>query len=94
MAPEVIRGRPSEPASDVWSLGVLIHRMVAGAVPFDGAPVDVLFRRILNAPPPEVAADVPVAFRDFVRACLSQIPAERPALDDRLIAALDSAFDV
>ena len=91
MAPEVIRGRPSEPASDVWSLGVLLHRMIAGAVPFDGAPVDALFRRILNAPAPELSADVPVALRDLVRAWLSQNPAERPALDDRLVAALDSA---
>ncbi len=88
MAPELIHGRPSVPASDVWSLGVLLHRMIGGSLPFDAKPIDVLFQRILNAPPAELEGDVPTTLRDLVRACLARDPAHRPALDDRFLAAL------
>jgi serine/threonine protein kinase len=34
MAPEVINGEVPTKNSDIWSIGILIHRMVFGRLPF------------------------------------------------------------
>jgi len=37
LAPEMVEPRGHTAAVDLWALGVLIHRMLAGATPFAGA---------------------------------------------------------
>src|ERR1051325_7883024 len=34
MAPEVLRGEPADPRSDLWALGVMLHEAVSGRLPF------------------------------------------------------------
>jgi serine/threonine-protein kinase len=50
MAPEQMRGRPC-PQSDLWALGVVAYRMLAGRMPFPGPTLGELSRQILYAPP-------------------------------------------
>lgn len=88
MAPEVITGGALGPAADVWSLGILLHRMLAGAFPFRGETIQRLFARIVHdepEPPPEAC---PSALRPLVSACLAKDPSRRPALDDAFLDAL------
>ncbi|MBP9087455.1 MAG: protein kinase, partial [Kofleriaceae bacterium] len=42
VAPERIRGESASPASDVYSLGILLYELVAGRVPWDGAVQKIL----------------------------------------------------
>ena len=48
MSPEVLDGRPSDEADDVWSLCVVLYEMVSGKHPFAGGGVDDVVDRIRN----------------------------------------------
>ena len=46
LSPEVLSGRPAEPADDVWSLCVVLYEMVSGEHPFAGGKVEDVADRI------------------------------------------------
>jgi eukaryotic-like serine/threonine-protein kinase len=52
LSPEQVAGRPAGPASDVYAVGVLLHEMIAGRPPFEGAdPLSVALARQQQDPP-------------------------------------------
>ena len=49
IAPEIWRGKPAGPASDIYSLGCILYEMLTGEVLFDGeSPADVMTRHVLD----------------------------------------------
>jgi predicted Ser/Thr protein kinase len=89
MSPEQCTGQPVGPASDLYSVGVLVYEMLAGAPPFtDQLQSAVLVKQATTPPPPLVArrADVPRRLALVVHALLAKSPADRPksARDARL----------
>jgi serine/threonine-protein kinase len=53
MSPEQLRGRPVGPSSDLFAVGVLLHTMLTGLVPFDGdTPEEVIAAQRAGSPPP------------------------------------------
>ena len=90
MAPEVLRGEAVQPASDIWSLGVVLYEMAAGALPFRGVTTGVeLTSSILRDPPAAMPADVPRELASVVARALAKTPGERYATASEVRAALE-----
>ncbi|HEY0099681.1 MAG TPA: protein kinase [Pyrinomonadaceae bacterium] len=51
MSPEQARGLTMDARTDIWSLGVVFHEMIAGRTPFEGASNSDIIAAILHQPP-------------------------------------------
>jgi len=92
MSPEQLRGSEIGFATDVFSLGLMIHEMAVGAHPFGGSGPPPMLVRILeekpNAVPPDVRAALP-GLEAIVWRCLQKDPVQRYASMEELVADLD-----
>jgi tetratricopeptide (TPR) repeat protein/tRNA A-37 threonylcarbamoyl transferase component Bud32 len=80
MAPESLRGAAG-PAADVFALGVILHEMLAGEMPFKGDNPLALMYTITNEPPKPLKParpDVPEALEQLATRLLEKDPEKRP----------------
>ena len=63
MSPEQVLGRPVDGRSDVFSLGVVLHEMLAGVPPFGGADVHQLMYQVCQGRPSAPSALNPAVTR-------------------------------
>jgi serine/threonine protein kinase len=81
LAPELIRGEPAGPMSDLYALGCVLFECVAGAPPFAGRGILRIGMAHLEEEPGDPAAgrpDIPPAVSWTVRQALAKDPARRP----------------
>jgi serine/threonine-protein kinase len=80
MAPEQAEGQTEVgPAADVWALGAILYRLLAGRAPFGGDTVsEVLYNVLRTAPAPLGAAEVPAELEAVCLHCLEKVPERRP----------------
>jgi eukaryotic-like serine/threonine-protein kinase len=93
MAPEQARGRPSTPATDVYSVGIVLYEMLDGQPPFTGTSVPELALSHVGDPPPPLGAAVPPALERIVDRALAKDPAQRFESGRAMAQALAQAGD-
>ena len=95
MSPEQARGLQLDHRTDIFSLGVVLHEMVAGVAPFRRATSgDTLHAILHDEPPPLPRRDFALdALDPIVRHCLEKQPAERFQNARDLIFSLDAWLD-
>jgi hypothetical protein len=81
LAPELLRGATSGPASDVWSLGAVVYEVLQGHPPFHGDPDQTLLASSLGDAPPLRVDDAPPALVSVVASMLAPEPGARPTAD-------------
>ncbi len=96
MSPEQIRGENLDQRSDLYSLGALMYRVLAGQPVFTAkTPVGVLTKHISDDPIPlaERAPGVSAAVEAVVMRCLAKRPEDRFASADALREALAPLYE-
>ncbi len=96
MSPEQVEGRELSPASDVYSLGLVLYQMVTGTRPFDDAsPLSMAVRRLREdpTPPRALVADLDPRWEAIILRCLDRDPARRFQSADEVGQALKGELE-
>jgi serine/threonine-protein kinase len=80
MSPEQVEGRPVDPRSDIYSLGVTSYQMLSGVLPFQGdTALGVALKHLRSAPAPleSLRPDLPPGLCRMVHKMLAKSPDDR-----------------
>jgi eukaryotic-like serine/threonine-protein kinase len=94
LAPEQVNGRPTDPRTDVYALGLLLFEALCGHPPFGGdTDIATAMARLTTAAPAVRAErpEVSVALDDVIHRCLARNPAARFGSAAAVRDALDRA---
>ncbi len=80
ISPEVILGKAPLPASDIYSLGIVLWRSLAGTTPFSAKTRKELYLKHVKKKPPDIREyrkDVPPPLAAVLDTCLQKNPSRR-----------------
>jgi eukaryotic-like serine/threonine-protein kinase len=89
MAPEQVRGEPTDARSDLFSAGIVLYEALTGQRPFQGVSRHEIESRIISDPPGPLAPNLPAALATTVLRCLEKDPTRRFQSARDLAAALE-----
>lgn len=93
MSPEQANGQPGDARSDIFSLGVVMYRLLADRLPFQGSNLLELITSLAQTPPPvsQFNPQVPPALVDLTQRMIALDPAKRPQCAEEVAEIVHSA---
>jgi serine/threonine protein kinase/tetratricopeptide (TPR) repeat protein len=90
MSPERASGAPFDARADLYAVGCMLYKVVAGRPPFLGGPAQVMEAHRHDTPTPleELVPGVPAELDQLVRELLSKDPRQRPGHAQRVLHVL------
>ncbi|MFM7292354.1 MAG: protein kinase domain-containing protein, partial [Planctomycetia bacterium] len=92
MSPEQLEGKAGDHRSDIFSLGVVLHEMLTGELPYRSLDPQTLRRDILTGSP-RLSEKLPRHYEPICRKALSRDPQERQASAAEFAAELRRISD-
>ncbi|MCC2670479.1 MAG: serine/threonine protein kinase with sensor(s) [Armatimonadetes bacterium] len=89
MAPEQILGKRVDGRVDVYALGVILHQILTGQLPFPGPTTEEVFDGHVHREVPELDPRLPNWLRDAARKALAKDPSDRFQDAETFFRALD-----
>ncbi|MCP9000396.1 serine/threonine protein kinase [Pseudarthrobacter sp. RMG13] len=80
LSPEQAMGSPLSPATDIYSLGLVLLECIKQTMEFPGSAVESAVARLHRAP--TIPADLPAEWADLIRSMTAIEPLERPTAAD------------
>jgi serine/threonine-protein kinase len=94
MSPEQVMGQKVDARSDLFSAGVVLYKLLTGALPFEGDSIITVAVKIAQTEPPTVERlrpDVPISVRRVVERALRKQPEKRYQTGEEMAQALMNA---
>ncbi|GBB98789.1 hypothetical protein RclHR1_03320015 [Rhizophagus clarus] len=78
MAPEVLRGNPYTPASDIYSFSMIMWEFTSGVPPFNNRAHDLqLSLSICKGERPKIIENTPQCYADLMKKCWNENPLKK-----------------
>lgn len=95
LAPELAKGDPSSPQSDIYALGICFYEMLAGDVPFKAEQAVQVALKHMRDPMPDIRSvnrNVPQSIENIITKATAKLPSQRYRSCDEMLRDISTCL--